>query len=228
MNTETPVSPTQVPETMTEPRHLTEVVQVTTHPAPENGVLLSPAPGSTEAEANHGVGIEGEESVWIGRYSYKNFTVRILLRVVATVVWLAVLGYVGSRQVGQDHFGWTWFVRLSTAAILIYWLMLAWQMMLGRMGHRYELTNRRLFVDTGCLRRRRDQMELLKVQDVYVRQPSVFSRLLNIGTVVIESSEERMPIQYLVGVDEPTPLMDLIWHQARKERDLRSVKVDQV
>jgi len=44
----------------------------------------------------------------------------------------------------------------------------------------------------------------------------------------IESSEERLPVHYLTGVNDPNGLMDLIWHHARKERDLRSVKVDEV
>jgi hypothetical protein len=56
----------------------------------------------------------------------------------------------------------------------------------------------------------------------------LFSRLLNVGTVVIESSEERLPVHYLTGVNDPKSLMDLIWHHARKERDLRGVKVDEV
>ncbi len=35
-------------------------------------------------------------------------------------------------------------------------------------------------------------------------------------------------MHYLTGVDDPKGLMDLIWHHARKERGLRSVKVDEV
>jgi hypothetical protein len=76
--------------------------------------------------------------------------------------------------------------------------------------------------------RHRDQIELLRVQDVYVKQQGLFARLLNVGTVVIESSEERLPVHYLAGVSDPKSLMDLVWHHARKERDLRSVKVDNV
>jgi Bacterial PH domain len=81
---------------------------------------------------------------------------------------------------------------------------------------------------TGFFRRRRDRIELLRVQDVYVKQQGLFYWLLNLGTVVIESSEERLPVHYLTGVNDLNGLMDLIWHHARKERDLRSVKVDEV
>ena len=112
--------------------------------------------------------------------------------------------------------------------MVLFWLVLGWQVLRARFGHFYELTNRRLFVDSGFFRRRRDQIELLRVQDVYVKQQGLFYRLLNVGTVVIESSEERLPVHYLTGVNDPNGLMDLIWHHARKERDLRSVKVDEV
>jgi membrane protein YdbS with pleckstrin-like domain len=232
MNPETPATPTQLTET---PTQFTEVLQVSTSPAPEHGVVIgsvtSPSVNGDATANDQGVGVEGEQTVWIGHYSYKNYSVRILLRTVVTIAWLALLFYLGGRgnnETETDHWGWDWFVRISLAAIVVYWLILFWQILIGRLGHRYELTNRRLFVDTGLFRRRRDQMELLKVQDVYVKQASILSRMLDIGTVVIETSEERLPIHYLAGVDHPTPLMDLIWHHARKERDLKSVKVDQV
>ena len=113
---------------------------------------------------------------------------------------------------------WDLIVWGTGAAVALFWLMLGWQILLARMGHLYELTNRRLFVNTGFFRRRRDQIELLRVQDVYVKQQGLFYRLLNVGTVVIESSEERLPVHYLAGVSSPKTLMDLIWHHARKER----------
>lgn len=233
MNSNSTVNPTQVSDAPATPSHITEVLQVSTSPTPENGVYLGATPAASNPaasgnQADHGVGIEGEETVWTGRYSYKNYTVRFLLRTIATIGWLIALGYFETRQQTQDQWNWTWFLRISAGLVMLYWLSLVWQVIIGRLGHSYHLTNRRLFVDTGLFRRRRDQMELLKVQDVYVKQPNLFSRMLDIGTVVIETSEERLPIHYLAGVDSPHPLMDLIWHQARKERDLRSVKVDQV
>ena len=91
---------------------------------------------------------------------------------------------------------------LGGVAVLVYWITLGWQFLLARLGHRYELTNRRLFVDTGFFRRRRDQVELLRVQDVYVKQQGLaLSACSTIGTVVLESSEERLPVHYLAGVD---------------------------
>lgn len=238
MNTGTPVNPTQATDFPTQasdsPMQATDVLRVST--VPEHGVVVeSPTPGynTPKAAGGQGVGVEGEESVWVGRYSYKNYTLRILLRSAISLGWLALLWYLSTSPADTssrdpDHWAWTWFVRLSIAGIFLLWLSLGWQIFVGRQGHRYELTTKRLFVDTGLFRRRRDQMELLKIQDIYIKQPNLFSRMLDIGTVVIETSEERLPIHYLAGVDRPTPLMDLIWHHARKERDLASVRVDHV
>jgi len=139
-----------------------------------------------------------------------------------------LLGYLGDRYHRPGHSDWELFVWITGAPVVLFWLMLGWQVLRARFGHFYELTNRRLFVDSGFFRRRRDQIELLRVQDVYVKHQGLFYRLLNVGTVVIESSKERLPVHYLTGVNDPNSLMDLIWHHARKERDLRSVKVDEV
>ncbi len=193
------------------------------------GVPGSPAaPASTTQDQSLGVGTEGEVSVWKGRYSFKNFFVRILVRIVVTAAWLVLLIYMGERYRQPGQRNWDLIVWGTGAAVALFWLMLGWQILLARMGHLYELTNRRLFVNTGLFRRRRDQIELLRVQDVYVKQQGLFYRLLDVGTVVIESSEERLPVHYLAGVSSPKSLMDLIWHHARKERDLRSVKVDEI
>jgi len=203
------------------------VVTTPTLPVGGQGPRPEVPQGETRQEAL-GAGTEGEETVWTARYSYKNFVGRILLRIGVTAAWLLLLSYLGDREHYPGQVDWRLFVWITGAAVAIYWATLVWQMILGRLGHFYELTNRRLFIETGVFRRRRDQMELLKVQDVYVRQQGLFHRLMNLGTVVIESSEERLPIHYLAGVDEPNVVMDRIWKYARTERDLRSVKVDEV
>jgi len=203
------------------------VVTAPAAPVGGQGPQVEAPQGETQQEAL-GVGTEGEETVWTARYSFKNFVGRILLRILVTAGWLLMLSYLGDREHYPGRVDWRIFVWITGAAIAIYWVMLAWQITMGRLGHFYELTNRRLFIETGVFRRRRDQMELLKVQDVYVKQQGLVHRLMNLGTVVIESSEERLPIHYLAGVDDPNVVMDRIWKYARTERDMRSVKVDQV
>jgi uncharacterized membrane protein YdbT with pleckstrin-like domain len=196
--------------------------------SPANAQPLSRGPKTEEQFEALGTGTEGEVDVWTGRYSLWNFVARFVVRVLVTLCWIALLFYLGDRAHYPGHLSWEWFVGLTGAAIAIYWLLLGWQMGLAWYGHFYRLTNRRIFVDTGVFRHRRDQVELLRVQDVYVKQQRFIDRLMNIGTLVIESSEERLPVHYLAGITQPSEVMDQVWHQARKERDLRSVKVDEV
>ncbi len=231
MNTPGPKAATNDPSTI-------QVMTSGSPPAAANGAAAPvssvgvpaypPGAAAAQQDPSLGVGTEGEVSVWKGRYSFKNFVVRIVVRMVLTVAWLVLLAYLGDRNHRPGTGTWDMVLWGSAAALGLLWLMLGWQIVRARLGHLYELTNRRLFVNTGFFRRRRDQIELLRVQDVYVKQQGLFYRLLNVGTVVIESSEERLPVHYLAGVSNPKNLMDLIWHHARKERDLRSVKVDEV
>ena len=106
-------------------------------------------------------------------------------------------------------------------------MTLLYRMAQARYGHYYRLTNRRLFVSTGLMRRRRDQMELLRVKDVYTRQTLV-ERWMSLGTVIVVSSEKELPIFYITGVSDPKQVMDLIWNAARTERDVRSTNIHSV
>jgi membrane protein YdbS with pleckstrin-like domain len=228
------------PQDQTTPNANTQVIQFTTSYPPgtvpnEMPVAAAPctssspdgSPSPAQLEAL-GTGTEGEVDVWMGHYSLKNFIPRVVVRVLLTVCWLALLLYLGERDHYPGNLSWNWFVGLTGGAIAVYWLMLGWVILLASLGHTYRLTNRRIFVDTGVFRHRRDQIELLRMQDVFVKQQRFLDRLMNVGTVVIESSEERLPVHYLPGVNDPNFVMDQLWHQARKERDLRSVKVDEV
>ena len=171
-------------------------------------------------------GLEEELPVWEGRYSLKNFIGRFVWRFVLTLGWIALAAYTWGTRHGYENL--PTITLIVGGLLLLYWLTLAWQVFKARMGYYYEMTTKRLFVTTGIFQRRRDQVELLRVDDVYVKQPSLFHRMFNVGTVVVESSEDKMPVSYLMGIDDPKTMMDLVWHHARTERDLHSVKVDEV
>jgi len=125
----------------------------------------------------------------------------------------------------ENHATLTWAAGIVVGVM---WLALIFRMIQARYSHFYRLTNRRLFVSTGLWNRRRDMMELLSIKDVFTRQQSLFERWLGLGTVVVVPNEKDIPTFYLPGVDDPREVMDLIWHQARSERDQRTVKVDSV
>ena len=101
-------------------------------------------------------------------------------------------------------------------------------MIQARLGYKYRLTTRRLFIATGIMHRETDQLELLRVQDVYNRQVNLMERLLDVGSVVIVSDQKTLPNYVLLGVSDPKGVMDLIWHHARAEQDQRNVRVEQI
>lgn len=176
-----------------------------------------------DASAAHGAGIEGENVVWEARYSMRNFIGRTALRTVATVAWLALAIYTW----GYGHNNIVVLTGLVGVVVGVLWLQLIYRMAQAYYGHYYRLTNRRLFVSTGLMRRRRDQLELLRVKDVFTRQ-TLFERWLSLGTVIVVAHEKELPTFYLSGVNDPKQVMDLVWHHARAERDNRSTKVDAV
>ncbi len=183
-------------------------------------------PNETQEEAM-GVGTEGEVDVWEARYSIKNFFGRFLFWGLATLGTIGVSLYLWGYGYGKENSLWI-LGMLAAIVLTIAWLGLARQVLLAKFGHFYRLTNRRVFVSTGVFRRREDQMELLRVQDVFVKQNSLFHRILCVGTVALVPNDKLLPNLYLTGVEDPQGVMDLVWHHARAERDRRSVKVDQI
>ncbi len=167
-----------------------------------------------------------ETTLWEARYSLKNFIGRVVSRVVATVAWLALAVY--AWWFDPSNLTLKTLTAILGGFLAISWLYLGWRVLVARYTHFYRLTNRRLFVSTGIFNRRLDQLELIKVNDVYIRQPSMFHRWFSVGTVVVESSEETYPITYLTGVDHPAEVMDLLWRTARLERDQLAVRIDEV
>jgi membrane protein YdbS with pleckstrin-like domain len=204
------------------------------HPASAEPVVEGPAPTmaqtprATTAEQpageRPGTGLDGEETLWEARYSLKNFLFRFLLAGILVLGWLALA--VATWGTSQQNVSPA--ITVILGIILgIGMLFLLRRVVLARFGHHYHLTNRRLFVATGVLNRRRDQMELLRVDDVYIKQ-SFMQRWLRLGTVVVVSKEPHFPVLYLTGVDDPETVMNLVWHHARLEREGKAAEVDQI
>ncbi len=71
-------------------------------------------------------------------------------------------------------------------------LTLAFKFFRVRRNHYYRLTTRRLFLTTGLFHRRVDQVELVRIKDLFVRQ-NLISAWLDVGTVILISSEADPP-----------------------------------
>ncbi len=208
------ISTVNVGSTETVPPHLTSA------PVPSDAAAMRADSESTDPIA--GIGAEGEIDVWEARYSSRNFIGRFALRIIISIAWIVGAVYTW----GYNHDGFAIPMVVAGIVVLILWLVLLGRVIQARFGHHYRLTTRRLFVSKGVFRHERDQMELLRVQDVLTRQQSLMERILGLGTVIVVPSDKRLPTLHVLGVDDPKGIMDLIWHHARAEQDQRNVRVE--
>jgi hypothetical protein len=179
--------------------------------------------GGPQTSEATGPGIEGEETVWEGHYSIRNFLGRVLLGVVLALLWLGLAVFTWGLGHASGRF---WAIALGLC-LLGYWIDLAYRSFRAYRGHHYRLTTRRLFVTTGLFRRRVDQLELLRIKDLYLQQ-SMIGDWLGIGTVVVISSEETLPKAYLLGINNPRRVLDLVWHHMRVEQSEKTTRVASV
>jgi Bacterial PH domain len=166
--------------------------------------------------------VEPESTVWEGRYSCWNFLVRAIAAALlgALWLWLAIKVWSGSTD-------YEFLKTMVSIAAVAFWVYLGYKVIRAWQSHHYRLTTRRLFVSNGFFRRRVDQIELKRVKDLYVQQ-TMISHWLDVGTVIVVSSEETLPRASLVGVNRPQVVMDLIWQYTRREHNQKTTAIEHV
>jgi hypothetical protein len=168
-------------------------------------------------------GNETEHALWEGRTSPGVFLVRFLLGAAITIAWVGLaiatwgFGY-GSLVIPAYILG---------VALLLFWVFTGIRFFRATYSHYYQLTDKRLLITTGYLRRRIDQVELLRVKDVFVQQ-NILGSWLGLGHVVVISSEQTLPRATLFGIAGPREVMDLIWRQGRAELDRKTSRIETV
>ena len=183
----------------------------------------------SDAEAARGArdapsdGIGGEYQVWEARYSPWNFLVRSIAAALLTAIWAVLAFDVWALERSDYRF----LATLLGFATLAFWAYLGFRMLRAYQSHHYRLTTRRLFVSSGFFRRRVDQIELIRIKDLYVQQ-TMINHWLDVGTVVVVSSEQTLPRAALVGINRPQLVMDLIWQHTRREQDRKTTTIEQV
>lgn len=94
-------------------------------------------------------------------------------------------------------------------------------------GSRYRLTTERLFIHRGVLLRITDQIELIRVDDVRIRQ-NIIDRLLNTGTLDVFSSDETDHTIHLFKISDPATVAEDIRNYTRNVRQQHSVAVERI
>jgi hypothetical protein len=92
----------------------------------------------------------------------------------------------------------------------------------NRILTRYKLTNERLIIEHGFVRKRVEQIDLFRVHDVDYRQ-GIMERVFGMGDIGIETTDATAPGLALKDVKDPNRVKDLVWQAARIERQRRRV-----
>jgi hypothetical protein len=201
----------------TSPDLTTSVVIASERPA-SGAMVVADMEGARGSDEKPDGAEVGENLVWEGRYSMHNFLVRTIAAVLLTIFW-ALLGF---DVWGLGRVGYQFLAMLVGLATLTFWGYLGVKALRARHSHHYRLTTSRLFVSNGFFHRRVDQIELRRIKDLYLQQ-TMMNHWLNVGTVVVISSEPSLPKAALLGINRPQFIMDLIWQHTRREQEPQQV-----
>ena len=153
-----------------------------------------------------------EQELWKGRFSGKaqgHWWVLWFLEVLLLVfLWFRF-------DPGQKSPYAKW---IFAGAVALPVLLIFWQWMVEKLSTRYRLTTHRLFKETGILSRNLNEIELVRVDDVAVRQ-NVIQRIFNVGVVtVIAPHDQTEPRLELVGIENPIEVKEMIRTHVRRRR----------
>jgi len=186
----------------------------------------SPAERLTRQPAREGAeaGEEAEGLLWVGRTSWKHFIGAIAAWVIGGGGWAVLIGWLASRFEGfrAGVAFWVGFVPIAAGG-----LWLAAKLIRGVYGHRYRLSDERLFIDRGLFSQTIDQTELIRVDDVRVHK-SFINRLLGIGSVEVISTDVTDSNARIVGVAQAEDVAEGIRSRMRAMRKQHSLYVDRL
>ena len=91
---------------------------------------------------------------------------------------------------------------------------------------KYFLSEDRLFMQTGLLNMKMEEVLLYRVSDIGVHV-SLFQRLFGVGTILIHSSDKSAPHLELKNIREPLVVKELIHKHVEAMKTARGVRVSE-
>lgn len=160
-----------------------------------------------------------EKQVWASRPSWRaTWDVWFGWGIVSLVVLIAAGNWAGV----ESPLFKTLLLFVAGAAIAIF---VRYALMI--LGLRYRLTTQRLFVHRGILTRVTDQLELMRVDDVRVRQ-SLFDRLANTGDIEVIGTDETDPNVKIESVSAPAEVAEALRTHVRGVRSKGALMVENI
>jgi uncharacterized membrane protein YdbT with pleckstrin-like domain len=114
-----------------------------------------------------------------------------------------------------------WGIVLLPVLIGLFLLLRVWY---RTKAVRYRLTTQRLFVQTGLVAKKLEEVELFRVKDVTLSQ-GLLQRLLGVGTIVVLSSDDTTPRLELAGIRQPLEVKETIRNAFRASRQREGLRM---
>lgn len=169
-------------------------------PGPENAAAPSPlrapaAPAKDEPE------VELWKSTPSARAWSHYWLLCILVMIAAAwLTWSAVIR-------------WDWALVMAAAPLLFTIAVIG----AAKLSTRYRLTNQRIFVDKGVFSRNITETELIRIDDVAVRQ-NLIQRMFRVGVVILSAADSDDSHVELEGIDNPIEVKETIRALVRKQQ----------
>jgi len=174
-----------------------------------------PPPGSSAPEAGAPTDRPAatEKGIWSGRPDIRTLAGRFLL---AGLGFIAIILGAALLLLQMDQEGWpeseSWREPILSLALVLIVVVGIWVLVSiaqTKLTLKYRLTNQRLLIERGFLRKQSEELELRRIEDATVRQ-GLFDRLTNVGDIILTSSEAADPLYVIVGVGHPFELRETI------------------
>ena len=158
--------------------------------------------------------LEPEQELWKGRFSGKAqghwWALWFVEMPLLVFLWFR---FIPAEQQKGPTVKWVF-----VAAALLPVLLILWNLMVEKLSTRYRLTTHRLFKETGILSRDLNEIELVRVDDVAVRQ-NLIQRIFNVGVItVIAPHDQTEPRLELEGIENPIEVKEMIRTHVRRRR----------
>jgi Predicted membrane protein len=91
----------------------------------------------------------------------------------------------------------------------------------------YSLSEDRLFIDSGFLKKQSEEILLYRVRDLSYSQ-TLGQRLLDLGTVTIQSSDKTTPVVQIINIKKAFDVKELIHENVEKMKLERRMRVGEI
>lgn len=92
---------------------------------------------------------------------------------------------------------------------------------------RYALSEDRLFLSTGFLSIKDEEVLLYRIRDINTTR-SLWQRIFGVGTVTVVSSDKTMPTLVLKNIKNPLDVKELLHTQVEEMKIQRRVRVGEI